>query len=259
MNSQPTTGHKVAAEVLGTFVLVFFGVGAAVMTGAFNEAAHPSHYVTTGLAFGLTVLVMASAVGRISGGHFNPAVTLGAAVAGRLSWSAVPLYWISQIVGGVLAGAALFFILGTSDNYDVDTMGMGANGFGDASAIGISLGGALVIEALLTAVFLWVILAVTDSRTEVSAVLAPAAIGMMLTLIHFASMSATGTSVNPARSFGPALFAGGDALSQVWVFFVAPLVGAAIAGVSYAFMFGKDPAFDENTPEEPFEDLDRSN
>lgn len=259
MNAQPTTGHKIAAEVLGTFVLVFFGVGAAVMSGAANPGAAPSNYIVTGLAFGLTVLVMASAVGRISGGHFNPAVTLGAAVAGRLQWSAVPLYWISQIVGGVLAGAALYVILGTTEKYDVATMGMGANGYGDASALGISLGGALLIEALLTAIFLWVILAVTDSRTEVSAVLAPAAIGMMLALIHFASMSATGTSVNPARSFGPALFAGGDALGQVWVFFVAPLIGAAIAGVSYAFLFGKDPAFDETTPEEPFEDLDRIN
>jgi len=249
MYSQPTTGHKVAAEVLGTYVLVLGGVGAAVMSGG--------DYVTTGLAFGLTVLVMASAVGRVSGGHFNPAVTLGAAVGGRLPWGQVPIYWVAQLVGGVLAAGSLYGILQGSPVYDVDAMGMGANGYGDLSSLRIELWAALAIEALMTCLFLWVILAVTDSRTEVSAVLAPAAIGLMLALIHFASMSATGTSVNPARSLGPALFVGGDALSQVWAFFVAPLVGAAIAGLSYPLLFGADPAFDEETPEEPFEDLER--
>lgn len=249
MNSQPTIGHKVAAEALGTYVLVLFGVGVAVMSG---------EYLTTGLAFGLTVLVMASAVGRVSGGHFNPAVTLGAAVSGRLGWGQVPVYWASQVAGGILAAASLYGLLQASDVYDVKTMGLGANGYGDLSDLNMALWGAFAIEALMTCLFLWVILAVTDSRTEVSAVLAPAAIGMMLALVHFASMRATGTSVNPARSLGPALFVGGDALSQVWVFLLAPLVGAIIAGLTYPILFGQDPAFDETTPEEPFEDLERN-
>ena len=256
MNSQPTTTHKIVAELLGTYVLVFFGVGAAVMSSS-TEVSWPSQYVTTGLAFGLTVLVMAAAVGRISGGHFNPAVTLGAAIGGRISWSQVPVYWVWQFIGGLLAAGSLYWLLTGAEAYDLDQSTLGSNGYGEYSALGFSAVAAFAIEALLTAVFLWVILAVTDSRNEVSAVLAPAAIGMMLTLIHFASMSATGTSVNPARSLGPAVFAGGDQLSQVWLFIVAPLVGAAIAGFTYAFMFGADPAFDEATPEEPYEDLER--
>lgn len=235
MNAQRTTGHKVAAEVIGTFVLVFFGVGAAVMS-----ADTPSGYVTTGLAFGLTVLVMASAVGHISGGHFNPAVTLGAAVGGRLPWNQVATYWVSQLLGGVLAGAALYGLLQGADGWSVSESGMGANGYGDNSALGFGTWAAFGIEALLTCLFLWVILAVTDGRTEFAPYLAPATIGMMLTLIHFASMSATGTSVNPARSLGPALFAGGDAMSQLWLFIVAPLVGAAVAGLTYAPLFGRE-------------------
>ena len=254
MNSQPTAAHKIIAELLGTYVLVFFGVGAAVMSSS-TEIATLSTYITTGLAFGLTVLVMAAAVGRISGGHFNPAVTLGAAIAGRLEWIHVPVYWAAQFVGGVLAAGSLYWLLTGAEAFDLDASTLGANGYGEWSALGFTAVAAFAIEALLTALFLWVILAVTDSRNEISAVLAPATIGMMLALIHFASMPATGTSVNPARSLGPALFAGEAQLEQVWLFILAPLVGAAIAGFTYPFMFGKDPSFDEATPEEPYEEL----
>ncbi|GGD23886.1 aquaporin [Nocardioides daphniae] len=233
INAQPTTGHKIAAELIGTFALVLFGVGAALMSGG--------DYVATGLSFGLVVLVMAAAMAHVSGGHFNPAVTFGAAVGGRLPWSQVPVYWLSQLLGGILAGAVLFFLMQGFEAYDVDEVGLGQNGFGDQAASGYAVGQAFVLETLMTLMFLWIILAVTDRRARATGIVAPAAIGMALAIIHFASMGATGTSVNPARSIGPALFAGTDAMAQLWLFVAAPLLGAAIAGFSYAFLFGKEP------------------
>ena len=235
---QPTTGQKVAAETLGTFVLVFIGCGAAVMSGL--TAGQQSGYVTTGLAFGLTVVVMAYAVGRISGGHFNPAVTLGAAIAGRLHWNQVPVYVVAQLVGGLLAGAALLGILHGFDGFTAEG-NMAQNGYGDTGS-GIAWWAAFALEALMTAIFLWVILAVTDERNELVAALAPLAIGLALAMIHFASMTATGTSVNPARSIGVGVFAGADAIAQLWLFIVAPLLGAAVAGVTYSFLFGHAPS-----------------
>lgn len=234
----PTTGQKVAAELLGTFVLVFFGCGAAIMSGL--TAGEQAGYVTTGLTFGLTVVVMAYAVGRISGGHFNPAVTFGAAVAGRLPWGQVGVYVVAQVVGGLLAGAALLGILHGFDGFTAEG-NMAQNAFGDAGS-GIAWWAAFALEALLTAVFLWVILAVTDERNELVAALAPLAIGLSLSMIHFASMMATGTSVNPARSIGPGVFAGSDAIAQLWLFILAPLLGAGIAGVTYGLLFGRTPA-----------------
>lgn len=225
----PTTGQKFAAEVLGTFVLVFFGVGAALMSGG--------DYITTGLTFGLTVVVMAYAVGRISGGHFNPAVTLGAVLGGRLPWNSLPLYVGAQLVGGLLAGAALFGLMHGFAGYSSEGA-IGANAFGDQSASNYAMWAAFLLEALLTLVFLYVILAVTDERNEFQALMGPLAIGFALAMIHFASMGATGTSVNPARSIGVGVFGGTDAIIQLWLFIVAPLVGAAIAGLTYPLIFG---------------------
>lgn len=238
MPDTPTTFQKVAAEILGTFVLVFFGCGAAVLSGL--TSGEPSGYVVTGLSFGLTVVVMAYAVGRISGGHFNPAVTLGAALGGRLPWSHTVYYWLSQLIGGVLAALALYLVLSGFDGFDVKVDGLAQNAFGDAGS-GISWSGAFLIETICTAVFLYVILSVTDARNEHPA-LAPLAIGLTLAMIHFASIGATGTSVNPARSIGPALFVGGDALEQLWLFIAAPLLGAAIAGLTYRPIFGDSEA-----------------
>lgn len=234
---EPTRGQKVAAEVLGTFVLVFVGCGAAVMSGL--TGGQQSGYVVTGLAFGFAVLVMVYAVGRISGGHFNPAVSVGAAVAGRLRWGQVPIYVVAQLVGALLAGLALLTVLHGFGGFTADG-NLAQNAFGDTGS-GIDWWAAFLLEAILTAVFLWVILAVTDERNELVAALAPLAIGVALAMIHFASMTATGTSVNPARSIGVGVFAGTDAIAQLWLFVAAPLLGAVVAGTSYGFLFGRAP------------------
>lgn len=231
----PTTGQKFTAETLGTFVLVFFGCGAAIGSGL--TSGDSSGYIVTGLTFGLTVLVMAYAVGRITGGHFNPAVTLGAALGGRLPWNQVGIYFAAQLLGGLLAGAALFGILHGFPGFTSEG-NMGQNSYGDVGS-GIAWWAALLLETLLTAVFLWVILAVTDARNEMQALMGPLAIGFSLSMIHFASMFATGTSVNPARSIGVGVFAGTDAIIQLWLFILAPLLGAAIAGLSYPLLFGR--------------------
>ena len=182
-------------------------------------------YVATALAFGLTVLVMAYAVGRISGGHFNPAVTIGAAVGGRLPWREVGLYIGAQLAGAIAAGLCLWVLMHGFEGYDSTTDGLAQNSFGDEGT-GYAWWAAFLLEALMTFVFLMVILAVTDSRHE-HPVMAPLAIGLALSMIHFASINATGTSVNPARSIGVALFAGSDAIIQLWLFILAPLLGGA--------------------------------
>ena len=225
----PSTGQKFTAETLGTFVLVFFGCGAAMRSGG--------DYVATGLTFGLTVVVMAYAVGRVSGGHFNPAVTLGAVLGGRLPWNQVGIYLAAQLLGGLLAGAALFGLNHGFEGFSSEG-NMAQNFFGDQGT-GYAWWAALLLEVLMTAVFLWVILAVTDERNEVNVAMGPLAIGLALAMIHFASMSATGTSVNPARSIGVGVFAGTDAIVQLWLFVVAPLLGAAIAGLTYPVLFGR--------------------
>ena len=234
LDDTPTTGQKFAAETLGTFVLVFFGCGAAIGSGL--VAGDPSGYIVTGLTFGLTVVVMAYAVGRVSGGHFNPAVTLGATLGGRLPWSQAGIYVAAQLLGGLLGGAALFGLLQGFDGFTAEG-NMGQNSFGDQGS-GYAWWAALLLETLLTMVFLWVVLGVTDARNELQAVMGPLAIGFALAMIHFASMFATGTSVNPARSIGPGVFAGTDAIVQLWLFIVAPLLGGAIAGLTYPLLFG---------------------
>ncbi len=228
----PTTGQKFTAETLGTFVLVFFGCGAAVYSGG--------DLVATALTFGLTVVVMAYAVGRISGGHFNPAVTLGAVLGGRLPWNQVGIYMAAQLLGGLLAGAMLFGLGNGFEGFSAEG-NMGQNFFGDAGS-GYAWWAALLVEILLTAIFLWVILAVTDERNEVNVAMGPLAIGLALAMIHFVAIPLTGTSVNPARSIGVGVFAGTDAIVQLWLFVVAPLVGAAIAGLTYPILFGQGAA-----------------
>ena len=225
----PTTAQTFAAEVVGTFVLVFFGVGTALSTGA--------DVITTGLAFGLTVLVMAYSVGRVSGGHFNPAVTVGAAVSGRLAWSQTPLYFGAQLLGAIGSAFVLWGIYQGIPGFSSEG-GFGQNSFGDLSTYGLAWWAAMLVEVVTTLVFLMVILAVTDERNEHPA-LAPLAIGLSLAMIHFTTIPLTGTSVNPARSIGPALFAGGDAIAQQWLFIVAPLLGATLAGLLYPLLFGR--------------------
>jgi aquaporin Z len=228
MADTPTNAQKIAAEVIGTFILVFFGCGTAIMSGG--------DYAGIALAFGLTVLCGAYAFGRISGAHFNPAVTVGAALGGRIAWRQTPLYIGSQLVGGLVAGLFLFILVQGFDGYEVSRDGLAQNSFGD-DGTGYAVWAAFLLEMILTAVFVWVILAVTDARNEHPA-LAPLAIGLALTMVHLASMTATSTSVNPARSIGVGVFAGSDAVIQLWLFILAPLVGAAIAGITYPMLFG---------------------
>ncbi|WP_082563615.1 MULTISPECIES: MIP family channel protein [unclassified Nocardioides] len=237
---EPTLVQKLSAEVLGTFVLVFVGVGAAMSLAPDLEGGGTLGVGIAGvaLAFGFAVLVMAYAVGHISGGHFNPAVSVGAAMAGRLSWVQAGFYAAAQLVGAIVAAAALFIVFKGIDGWDAEGA-MGQNNYGDESGSGIALWSALLVEVIGTAIFLYVILAATDKRNPSTAA-APVAIGLALTGIHLALIPLTGTSVNPARSIGPALFAGTDSLVQVWVFIVAPLLGAAIAGFTYALIFGSD-------------------
>jgi len=223
-------GKRLAAELFGTFWLVLGGCGTAVLAGK------QVGFLGVALAFGLTVLTMAYAVGHISGGHFNPAITVGLAMGRRFEWREVPAYVVTQIVGAILAAAVLFVIASGIDSFDASESGFATNGYGDHSPGGYSLLAVIVCEVVLTAFFLYVILGVTDTQAPKG--FAPLTIGLVLTLIHLVSIPVSNTSVNPARSIGPALFAGGDALAQLWVFLVAPVVGALIAGASYAGLFG---------------------
>jgi aquaporin Z len=239
----PTTPQRIAAEFLGTFWLVFAGCGSAVLAAKFlttpDNVQLGIGFVGVALAFGLTVMTMAYAVGHVSGGHFNPAVTLGLAAAGRFAWRDVPAYIGTQIVAAVAGAGVLFVIADGRPGFDAVASGFATNGFGDRSPGGYSLLAALVVEAVLTAFFLYIILGATDTRAPRG--FAPIAIGLGLTLIHLVSIPVTNTSVNPARSIGPALFAGGDAIGQLWLFIVAPIIGALIAGATYSALLGKNP------------------
>lgn len=232
---------RLAAEFLGTAVLVFGGCGAAIFSAKVlsdNTVNMGIGFLGVALAFGLTVLVMVYAVGNISGGHFNPAVTLGAAIAGRVEWKAVPAYMITQVIGASAAGLALFVIASGKEGFNAVTSGFASNGYAERSPNGYSMLAALLVEIILTAVFLYVILGATDKRAPKG--FAGLAIGLALTLIHLVAIPITNTSVNPARSLGVAWFAGPEALGQVWLFILAPLVGAAIAGITYPLFFASD-------------------
>ncbi len=220
------------AEFIGTFWLVLGGCGSAVLAAAFPEVG--IGLLGVSLAFGLTVLTMAFAIGHISGCHLNPAVTVGLTVAGRFKGADVPAYVIAQVLGATLAAVLLGIIASGAAGYDG---GLASNGFAAHSPGGYGMSAALITEVVMTLMFLFVILGATDSRAPAG--FAPIAIGLCLTLIHLISIPVTNTSVNPARSTGPALLEGGIALQQLWLFWVAPLIGAALAGVVYK-VFEKD-------------------
>jgi aquaporin Z len=222
--------RKLAAEFVGTFGLVFGGCGAAVLAAAFPELG--IGFVGVSLAFGLTVLTMAYAVGHISGGHFNPAVSLGLALGGRFSWGELLPYWAAQVIGSFTAAGTLFVI--ASGAPDFSAGGFASNGFDDLSPGGYSMLAALVIEVALTAFFLIVILGATSSKAPAG--FAPIAIGMALTLIHLISIPVTNTSVNPARSTSVAFYAETAAVSQLWLFWLAPLAGAALGAMIWKFL-----------------------
>jgi aquaporin Z len=216
--------RNLAAEFFGTFWLVLGGCGSAVLAAAFPDLG--IGFAGVALAFGLTVVTMAYAVGGISGGHFNPAVSLGLAVAGRFSWKDLVPYWIAQVIGAVAAAGVLYCIASGKAGFEAGSFA--SNGYGELSPGGYSLQAALIAEVVLTAGFLVVILGSTSRAAPPG--FAPLAIGLALTLIHLVSIPVTNTSVNPARSTGVALFATTGALAQLWAFWAAPLVGAALGG-----------------------------
>lgn len=234
---------RTAAEFLGTFWLVLGGCGSAVISAAFPQVG--IGLLGVSFAFGLTVVTMAYAVGHISGGHFNPAVTVGLFTARRIPLSDVSPYVLGQVIGGVAAAGALLLIAQGKPGYSVAANGLAANGYGEHSPGGYSLAAGFTIEVVLTFFFLFIILGATDRRAAKG--LAPLAIGLALTLIHLISIPVTNTSVNPARSTGPAIFVGGAALTQLWLFWLAPLIGAVLAGLVYPAIGGPSPEFPEPT------------
>jgi aquaporin Z len=219
---------KSVAEFIGTFWLVLGGCGSAVIAAGYPELG--IGFVGVSLAFGLTVLTMAYAIGHISGCHLNPAVSVGLAVAGRFKFSELPAYIIAQVLGAIVAAAVLAWIAGGAPGFDL-AGGLASNGYGDHSPGGYSMESGFVTEVVMTLMFLIIILGATDKRAPAG--FAPIAIGLGLTLIHLISIPITNTSVNPARSTGPALIVGGWAVAQLWMFWVAPIIGAAIAGLVY--------------------------
>jgi aquaporin Z len=230
-----TQRNRLGAECIGTFWLVFGGCGSAVLAAAFPELG--IGFVGVALAFGLTVLTMVYAIGHISGCHLNPAVTVGLATARRFAWADVLPYIIAQLVGAVIASTVLYAIASGKAGFSLSA-GFAANGFGDHSPGGYGMLSALLAEVVLTAMFLFIILGATDRRAPAG--FAGIAIGLGLTLIHLIGIPVTNLSVNPARSTGPALFVGGWALAQLWLFWLAPLGGAVLAGLLY-------PAIAEDT------------
>ncbi|NWA63792.1 aquaporin Z [Pantoea sp. B9002] len=226
---------RLVAETLGTFVLVLGGCGSAVLAAAFPQLG--IGFAGVALAFGLTVLIMAFAVGHISGGHFNPAVTIGLTVGGRFPAAQVVPYIIAQLVGAIAAAGVLYLIASGKAGFDAAASGFASNGYGEHSPGGFSLQAGMISELVLTAVFLIVIMGATDKRAPAG--FAPIAIGLALTLIHLVSIPVTNTSVNPARSTGVAIFQGGWALEQLWMFWLLPIIGAAIGGAIYRFVLEK--------------------
>jgi aquaporin Z len=226
--------RKLSAEFFGTFWLVFGGCGSAVLAAAFPGLG--IGFAGVALAFGLTVLTMVYAVGGISGGHFNPAVSLGLAVAGRFSWKELIPYWIAQVVAAIVAAAVLYAIASGKANFEAGAFA--TNGYGDLSPGGYSMRSALLIEIVLTAGFLIVILGSTSPA--VPGGFAPIAIGLALTLIHLVAIPVTNTSVNPARSTGVAFFADTDALGQLWLFWLAPLLGGLIGALIWRLLLSPE-------------------
>jgi aquaporin Z len=229
---------KYLAEFIGTFSLVLFGCGSAVIAG--NAATGPSGIGLLGIsiAFGFAVVAMAYAIGGISGCHINPAVTIGVLTAGRMEIKDAVGYIISQCLGAILGAGVLYLIAIGKPGYVMPEWGLGANGWGEGYLGGYNVTSALIIEAVMTFLFVFVILATTSKFGN--GAMAGLAIGVTLMLIHLVTIPVTGTSVNPARSLGPAIFSGGKALSQLWLFFVAPIAGAIIAAIVWKAGFEKD-------------------
>jgi aquaporin Z len=227
--------RRAGAECLGTFVLVFGGVGAAVIAG--DKIGN----LGIAFAFGLSLLAMAYAIGPVSGCHINPAVTLGLLVSRRIGAQEALRYWAAQVVGGIVAAGVLLAIVGARKvGYDAGTDGLGANGYGAHSPDGYPWGAALVAEIILTTLLVFTVLAATDRIASVAFAGIP--IGLVLTLIHLVGIPITNLSVNPARSIGPAIFVGGWALEQLWLFIVAPLLGAVLASLLHTWVFaGGEP------------------
>lgn len=226
---------KYVAELVGTFWLVFGGCGSAVLAAAFPEVG--IGLLGVSLAFGLTVLTMAYAIGHISGCHLNPAVSIGLWIGGRFPASQLLPYIVAQVIGGLVAGGVLFIVASGIPDFDV-LAGFAANGYGQYSPGAYSFLASAVMEIVMTLMFLFVIMGATDDRAP--AALAPVAIGLCLTLIHLASIPITNTSVNPARSTGVAIYAGGAALAQLWFFWVMPIIGGALGALIYRYVGSED-------------------
>ncbi|WP_295848262.1 aquaporin Z [uncultured Neisseria sp.] len=227
---------KYFAEFFGTFWLVFGGCGSAVLAAAYPELG--IGFAGVALAFGLTVLTMAYAVGHISGGHFNPAVSVGLFIGGRFNGKDLLPYIVSQVIGAIAAAGVLYLIASGKTGFDAVSSGFASNGFGEHSPNGYDMMAALLIEFVLTAFFLIIIMGSTDKLAPAG--FAPIAIGLGLTLIHLISIPVTNTSVNPARSTGVALFQGGWAVEQLWLFWLAPIAGAAVGAAIYRFVLAND-------------------
>ena len=227
---------KYVAELIGTFWLTFAGCGSAVIAAAFPQVG--IGLVGVSLAFGLSVVTMAYAIGHISGCHLNPAVTVGLAAGGRFPAAQIPQYIIAQVVGAVAAAALLYVIASGAAGFDV-SKGFASNGFAEHSPGKYSLLACFIMEVVMTAMFLFIIMGATHGKAPAG--FAPLAIGLALVMIHLVSIPVTNTSVNPARSTGPALFVGGWALSQLWLFWLAPLIGGALSGAFYAAVLAESP------------------
>lgn len=229
---------NLVAEFLGTAILVFFAVGVATLSFGFrfDGISTSAGIVTTALAFGFVLMVLAYAIGPVSGCHVNPAVTMGFLATGRLSLPDAIGYWVAQFVGGIVGALGLWAVFQGSPEYSTKVTGLGADGFGKNSMIHINAGGAFAAETILTFLFVLVVLLVTSNSHVATSGFAGLAIGIALTVVHLIGIPITGTSVNPARSLGPALIVGGSNLSQIWLFIIAPLVGGIIAAVAFRYL-----------------------
>jgi aquaporin Z len=234
--------RRLGAELVGTFILVFFAVGVATLMFGFkfDGGSAAAGVVATALCFGLVLLGLAYVIGPISGCHVNPAVTLGAVVAGRMEPIEGLLYWVAQFIGGILGALVLWAMFSASPIYSTSRVGLGADGYGSLSAIHINVWGALLCEVILTALFVFTVIGATSKIANPA--LGGLVIGLTLTVCHLIGIQITGTSVNPARSLGPALIVGGTALSQVWLFIVAPLIGGVVGAMLHRMLFPAEVA-----------------
>ncbi|MEO7083326.1 MAG: aquaporin [Gemmatimonadaceae bacterium] len=234
--------RKLFAEMLGTALLVFFGVGVATLSFGFKLAGMSTSagIVATALAFGLVMVIMAYAIGPISGAHINPAVTMGFLVSRRMCVGDAVSYWVAQIIGGLVGAWLLYVIFGSIAVYSTATTGLGTDGYGAQSMINLGVGGAFLAETILTFSFVLVVLTVTTKAAATS--VSGLAIGLALATVHLVGIPLTGTSVNPARSIGPAVFVGGPAMGQLWLFIVAPLLGGALAALVSMYLYPREDA-----------------